>query len=64
MNYEERKFVLEIKNEDDDNIVIFFIIVVYNGCLDFVKIFLRCKEDIEVWGILKIENKIFNGCML
>lgn len=27
-----------------------------------MKILLRCKEDIEARGTLKIENKILNGC--
>lgn len=64
MIVEVRKIVLEINIKDGDDFVIFFIIVVWDGKLDFVKVFLSYEVNIEVCGMIKIDGEIINGCIV
>ena len=62
MNAEARKTALETNIKDGDDLATPLIIAARDGKLDFVKVLLRYKANIEARGTITIDGKIKDGC--
>ena len=62
LSAESRKAALETKIKDGDDLATPLIITARDGKLDFVKVLLRYKANIEARGTIKTDGEVIKGC--